>query len=69
MRYPWPRRCTCDGLTASAYLMYAVGGEILVRHKELTKLDAAELRARAAEVDRRVLGRIGAAPAPAWPVR
>jgi hypothetical protein len=49
--------------------MYAVGGEILVRHKELTKLDAAELRARAAEVDRRVLGRIGAAPAPAWPVR
>jgi len=46
-----------------------IGGEILVRDKELTRLDASELRARAAEVDRRVLGRIGADPRPAWPVR
>lgn len=46
-----------------------VGGEILVRNKELTKLDGQELRARAAEVDRRVLKRIGADPRPAWPVR
>lgn len=45
-----------------------VGGEILVRGKELTRLDARELRAKAAEVDRRVLARIGAAPRPAWPV-
>jgi cytosine/adenosine deaminase-related metal-dependent hydrolase len=46
-----------------------VDGEILVRHKQLTRLDGEELRARAAEVDRRVLKRIGADPAPAWPVR
>ena len=46
-----------------------VGGDILVRGGELTKLDAGELRARAAEADRRVLGRIGADPRPAWPVR
>ena len=46
-----------------------VGGEILVQNKELTKLDGQELRARAAEVDRRVLKRIGADPRPAWPVR
>jgi 5-methylthioadenosine/S-adenosylhomocysteine deaminase len=46
-----------------------VGGEILVRHKQLTRLDGEELRARAAEVDRRVLSRIGADPGPAWPVR
>lgn len=46
-----------------------VGGEILLRHKEFTRLDAAELRAKAAEADRRVLARIGARPAPAWPVR
>lgn len=46
-----------------------VGGEILVRNKQLTKLDGEELRARAAEVDRRVLRRIGADPGPAWPVR
>jgi hypothetical protein len=46
-----------------------VAGEILVRGKELTKLDGRELRAKAAEVDRRVLGRIGVDPKPAWPVR
>lgn len=46
-----------------------VGGDILVRGGELTRLDGEELRARAAEVDRRVLGRIGADPRPAWPVR
>ena len=46
-----------------------VGGDVMLRHKELTKLDGEELRARAQETDRRVLGRIGAQPAPAWPVR
>lgn len=45
-----------------------VGGDILVRHKALTKLDGEGLRARAAEVDRKVLTRIGADPRPAWPV-
>jgi 5-methylthioadenosine/S-adenosylhomocysteine deaminase len=45
-----------------------VGGEILVRHKELRALDEEELRARAAEVDRKVLSQIGADPGPAWPV-
>jgi cytosine/adenosine deaminase-related metal-dependent hydrolase len=46
-----------------------VGGEICVRRGELTGLDGEELRARAAEVDLRVLRRIGADPRPAWPVR
>lgn len=46
-----------------------VGGEILLRNKEFTRLDEAELRAKASEADRRVLDRIGARPAPAWPVR
>jgi 5-methylthioadenosine/S-adenosylhomocysteine deaminase len=46
-----------------------VGGEVLVRNKEFTRLDGAELRARAAEADRRVLKRIGVTPSPAWPVR
>jgi cytosine/adenosine deaminase-related metal-dependent hydrolase len=46
-----------------------VAGEILVRNKELTKLDGEELRAKAAEVDRRVLRQIGVDPKPLWPVR
>jgi 5-methylthioadenosine/S-adenosylhomocysteine deaminase len=46
-----------------------VGGDILVRHKELARLDREELRARAAEDDRGVLSRIGAEPLPAWRVR
>lgn len=46
-----------------------VGGEVLVRNKEFTRLDGAELRARAAEADRQVLKRIGVTPSPAWPVR
>lgn len=46
-----------------------VGGDVLVRQKQLTKLDGEELRARAAEIDRKVLSRIGADPRPAWPVR
>lgn len=56
------------GATAHSVDTVLVGGEILVRHKELTKLDGEKLRAQAAQVDRRVLGRIGAHPSPAWPV-
>jgi 5-methylthioadenosine/S-adenosylhomocysteine deaminase len=56
------------GATAHSVDTVLVGGEILVRHKELTRLDGEKLRAEAAQVDRRVLRRIGARPSPAWPV-
>jgi 5-methylthioadenosine/S-adenosylhomocysteine deaminase len=45
-----------------------VGGDVVVRGKQLTRLDGEDLRERAAEIDRRILEQIGADPGPRWPV-
>jgi hypothetical protein len=45
-----------------------IGGEIVVRHGELTSLDEHALRAEVEQVNRRVLGEIGISPLPKWPI-
>ena len=45
-----------------------IGGEIVLRHKELTKLDERELRSQVETINRRVLDEIGIAPLPRWPI-
>jgi hypothetical protein len=40
----------------------------VLRHKQLTSLDEQELRRGVEAVNRRVLGEIGIAPLPKWPV-
>jgi len=42
--------------------------EIVLRHKQLTSLDEQELRRGVEAINRRVLGEIGIAPLPKWPV-
>jgi hypothetical protein len=46
-----------------------VGGDVLLEHKKLTRVDEAELREQVEQINRRVLGEIGIDPVPAWPVR
>jgi hypothetical protein len=46
-----------------------VGGDILLEHKRLTRVDEDDLREQVERINRRVLGEIGIDPAPAWPVR
>jgi hypothetical protein len=45
-----------------------IGGEVVLRHKQLTSLDEAELRSQVEAINRRVLGEIGIAPLPRWPI-
>jgi hypothetical protein len=45
-----------------------IGGEVVLRHKQLTSLDEAGLRGQVEAINRRVLGEIGIAPLPRWPI-
>jgi hypothetical protein len=45
-----------------------IGGEVVLRHKQLTSLDEAGLRSQVEAINRRVLGEIGIAPLPRWPI-
>ena len=45
-----------------------IGGEVVLRHKQLTSLDEAELRSQVEAINRRVLGEIAIAPLPRWPI-
>ena len=45
-----------------------IGGEVVLRHKQLTSLDEAALRSEVEAINRRVLGEIGIAPLPRWPI-
>ena len=46
-----------------------VGGDVLLEHKKLTRVDEDELREQVEQINRRVLWEIGIDPRPAWPVR
>jgi len=45
-----------------------VGGDVLLDHKKLTRVDEDELREQVEQINRRVLREIGIDPTPAWPV-
>jgi cytosine/adenosine deaminase-related metal-dependent hydrolase len=57
------------GSTGHSVSTVLVGGDILLRDKQLTYLDEHELRTQVEAVNRRVLGEIGIEPLPAWPIR
>lgn len=56
------------GSTGHSVDTVLIGGEIMLRHKQLTSLDEQELRRGVEAINRRVLGEIGIAPLPKWPV-
>jgi len=56
------------GSTGHSVDTVLIGGEIVLRHKQLTSLDEQELRRGVEAINRRVLGEIGIAPLPEWPV-
>jgi len=56
------------GSTGHSVDTVLIGGEIVLRHKQLTSLDEQELRRGVEAINRRVLGEIGIAPLPKWPV-
>jgi cytosine/adenosine deaminase-related metal-dependent hydrolase len=57
------------GATGHSVDTVLVGGDVLLEHKKLTRVDEAELREQVEQINRRVLGEIGIDPVPAWPVR
>ena len=56
------------GSTGHSVDTVLIGGEVVLRHKQLTSLDEAGLRSRVEAINRRVLGEIGIAPLPRWPI-
>jgi 5-methylthioadenosine/S-adenosylhomocysteine deaminase len=56
------------GSTGHSVDTVLIGGEVVLRHKQLTSLDEAELRSQVEAINRRVLGEIGIAPLPRWPI-
>ncbi len=56
------------GSTGHSVDTVLIGGEIVLRHKQLTSLDEQQLRHQVESVNRRVLGEIGIAPLPQWPI-
>jgi cytosine/adenosine deaminase-related metal-dependent hydrolase len=56
------------GSTGHSVDTVLIGGEIVLRHKALTSLDEQELRHQVESINRRVLGEIGIAPLPRWPI-
>jgi 5-methylthioadenosine/S-adenosylhomocysteine deaminase len=56
------------GSTGHSVDTVLIGGEIVLRHKELTTLDERELRSQVETINRRVLDEIGIAPLPRWPI-
>jgi cytosine/adenosine deaminase-related metal-dependent hydrolase len=56
------------GSTGHSVDTVLVGGEVVLRHGQLTGLDEHALRAEVERINRRVLGEIGISPLPRWPV-
>jgi 5-methylthioadenosine/S-adenosylhomocysteine deaminase len=56
------------GVTGHSVDTVLVGGDVLLDHKKLTRVDEDELREQVEQINRRVLAEIGIDPAPAWPV-
>jgi hypothetical protein len=56
------------GSTGHSVDTVLIGGQVVLRHKELTTLDERELRNQVEAINRRVLGEIGIAPLPKWPI-
>jgi len=56
------------GSTGHSVDTVLIGGEVVLRHKQLTSLDEAGLRSQVEAINRRVLGEIGIAPLPRWPI-
>jgi 5-methylthioadenosine/S-adenosylhomocysteine deaminase len=56
------------GSTGHSVDTVLIGGQIVLRHKELTTLDERELRSQVETINRRVLDEIGIAPLPRWPI-
>jgi cytosine/adenosine deaminase-related metal-dependent hydrolase len=56
------------GSTGHSVDTVLIGGDVVLRHGQLTSLDEAALRHQVEEINRRVLGEIGIAPLPQWPI-
>jgi 5-methylthioadenosine/S-adenosylhomocysteine deaminase len=56
------------GVTGHSVDTVLVGGDVLLDHKKLTRVDEDELREQVEQINRRVLREIGIHPTPAWPV-
>jgi cytosine/adenosine deaminase-related metal-dependent hydrolase len=56
------------GVTGHSVDTVLVGGDVLLDHKKLTRVDEAGLREQVEQINRRVLREIGIDPAPRWPV-
>jgi 5-methylthioadenosine/S-adenosylhomocysteine deaminase len=56
------------GSTGHSVDTVLIGGDVVLRHKQLTSLDEAGLRHQVEAINRRVLGEIGIAPLPRWPI-
>ncbi|MBV9793202.1 MAG: amidohydrolase family protein [Actinobacteria bacterium] len=56
------------GSTGHSVDTVLIGGDVVLRGGQLTALDEAGLRHQVEEINRRVLGEIGIAPLPRWPI-
>jgi cytosine/adenosine deaminase-related metal-dependent hydrolase len=56
------------GSTGHSVDTVLIGGEVVLRGGELTSLDETGLRREVEQINRRVLGEIGIAPLPQWPI-
>lgn len=56
------------GVTGHSVDTVLVGGDVLLDHKKLTRVDEGELREQVEQINRRVLREIGIDPQPQWPV-
>jgi 5-methylthioadenosine/S-adenosylhomocysteine deaminase len=56
------------GSTGHSVSTVLIGGDVLLRDKQFTRLDQRDLRARVEQINRRVLGEIGISPLGPWPV-
>ena len=57
------------GVTGHSVDTVLVGGDVLLEHKKLTRVDEDDLREQVERINRRVLAEIGIDPQPQWPVR
>ena len=56
------------GSTGHSVDTVLIGGDVVLRGGQLTWLDETWLRRQVEEINRRVLGEIGIAPLPRWPI-
>jgi 5-methylthioadenosine/S-adenosylhomocysteine deaminase len=56
------------GSTGHSVDTVLIAGEVLLRHKQFTRLDEETLRRDVERINRRVLDEIGIEPLPSWPV-